>query len=443
MKEAKNNEGYKKLSTKMHKGTTLREIYRKDIFASYGLAKLYEIRRTLIKAKKANTKIIYLIDSLKHPEELKLLRETYGNSFFLIAVNSTKNERMINLKQRHGMTEDEAYELIVRDEEEVLNKQYGQRMSKVYEQADVFLKFDTSFNDVYRLVQLIFGNTNISPTRQEFLMQLAASAATFSSDLSRQVGAVLISKNGDVIGIGKNEVPKSGGGQYVEGDIPDGRDFTLKHDPNHKRRLELLDKISEKKKTNKSSQNQNAIREDKIKNLTEFHRSVHAEMEAILSAGRIGQSTLDSVIYCTTFPCHNCAKHIIAAGIKSVYFIEAYPKSLATELHRDSLIQDESDDLNSNKVELKRFYGIGPKRYFDLFSLTLTNGEKIDRKEDENSEEPWSVRLFDIDKCYPRFKLKISHAILKEMIEIDWLILQNSILKSKSKKEFSLLLKTA
>ncbi|MFD2579396.1 deaminase [Novosphingobium colocasiae] len=53
-----------------------------------------------------------------------------------------------------------------------------------------------------------------------------------------------------------------------------------------------------------------------------FSRSVHAEMEAIVSVARIGKgSTVESTLYTTTFPCHNCARHIVAAGITRVVFL--------------------------------------------------------------------------------------------------------------------------
>jgi deoxycytidylate deaminase len=71
--------------------------------------------------------------------------------------------------------------------------------------------------------------------------------------------------------------------------------------------------------------------------ITEFGRPVHAEMEAILSCARIGISPKMGTLYCTTFPCHNCAKHIVAAGIKRVVYVEPYPKSKAEKLHSDSL----------------------------------------------------------------------------------------------------------
>lgn len=60
----------------------------------------------------------------------------------------------------------------------------------------------------------------------------------------------------------------------------------------------------------------------RLMNLTEFTRAVHAEMEALLSAARVGVSVRGATLYTTTFPCHNCAKHIVDSGIARVVFIE-------------------------------------------------------------------------------------------------------------------------
>ena len=38
----------------------------------------------------------------------------------------------------------------------------------------------------------------------------------------------------------------------------------------------------------------------------------------------------------TTCPCHNCTRHIIAAGLSSVTYIEPYPKSRAADPHEDA-----------------------------------------------------------------------------------------------------------
>jgi deoxycytidylate deaminase len=47
---------------------------------------------------------------------------------------------------------------------------------------------------------------------------------------------------------------------------------------------------------------------------------VHAEMNAIINAARIGVSTMDTSMYLTCgIPCTNCGKAIINAGIKEIY----------------------------------------------------------------------------------------------------------------------------
>ena len=53
-------------------------------------------------------------------------------------------------------------------------------------------------------------------------------------------------------------------------------------------------------------------------------RTIHAEMNAILQAARQGSSVEGSEIYVTTFPCFNCMKHIIQAGIKKVYYYQDF-----------------------------------------------------------------------------------------------------------------------
>jgi hypothetical protein len=112
--------------------------------------------------------------------------------------------------------------------------------------------------------------------------------------------------------------------------------------------------------------------------ITEFGRAVHAEMEAILSSARSGANPRGGTLYCTTFPCHNCAKHIVAAGLERVVYVEPYPKSQARVLHPDSIA---FDTYETGKVVFQPFVGIGPRRYFDLFSMTLGSGYDVIRKD--------------------------------------------------------------
>src|ERR687891_1844503 len=74
-----------------------------------------------------------------------------------------------------------------------------------------------------------------------------------------------------------------------------------------------------------------------VKDLIEFSRSIHAEMTVLLNAARSAISPAETWLYCTTFPCHNCARHLVTAGVSRVYFIEPYVKSLAVDLHYDAI----------------------------------------------------------------------------------------------------------
>ncbi len=107
---------------------------------------------------------------------------------------------------------------------------------------------------------------------------------------------------------------------------------------------------------------------------------VHAEMESILSCARSEISTYRTTLYCTTFPCHNCAKHIVASGITKVVYIEPYPKSKAFDFHKDSITSSENID-DKEKVIFEPFVGVGPRCFFNQFSINLGVGYKIERKD--------------------------------------------------------------
>src|SRR5262249_34414372 len=87
-------------------------------------------------------------------------------------------------------------------------------------------------------------------------------------------------------------------------------------------------------------------------------------------------------------PCHNCAKHIVGAGIRKVVYVEPYPKSQAAILHGDAIEIDPVEVL-TNKVGFMPFVGVGPRRYFDLFSVKLSSGYPVARKGNKGNVVPW------------------------------------------------------
>jgi len=102
-----------------------------------------------------------------------------------------------------------------------------------------------------------------------------------------------------------------------------------------------------------------------------------------LTCARSGVSPVGGTLSTTTFPCHNCTRHIVAAGISRVIYIEPYAKSRAEELHNDAIIVEEraqDEERHKRKVPFTPFVGVRPRRYFDLFSLTLGRGFELIRK---------------------------------------------------------------
>jgi cytidine deaminase len=230
-------------------------------------------------------------------------------------------------------------------------------------------------------------------------MFLARAAAIRSSDLSRQVGAAIMTEEGDLVALGCNEVPKAHGGLYwSDEDRIDGRDFQRGVDPSVEAKAEILAETLSALSKNKLIVEQYAnkiedlvqdllgekygqsLRGAQITNLLEFGRIVHAEMAAITDAARRGFSVKGTILFCTTFPCHMCARLIIASGIKTVVFIEPYPKSKTKDLYDDSVEIDEIEG-NPNKVVFKSFVGISPNRYIPFFRILRRkdkNGRVLD-----------------------------------------------------------------
>ena len=76
-------------------------------------------------------------------------------------------------------------------------------------------------------------------------------------------------------------------------------------------------------------------------------RTVHAEANALLQCAKFGVATNDTDLYVTHFPCLQCCKQIIQAGIKRVYYEEDYRNhELAIQLFEEA-------NVSLHKIELK------------------------------------------------------------------------------------------
>lgn len=64
----------------------------------------------------------------------------------------------------------------------------------------------------------------------------------------------------------------------------------------------------------------------------ELCRGIHAEQNAIIQAAYHGVSIQASALYCTNLPCSICAKMIINAGIREIYYQSGYADAMAGQM---------------------------------------------------------------------------------------------------------------
>jgi deoxycytidylate deaminase len=391
------------------------------------------------------SKAAYLIHQFKRKEEVELLRSVYGRLFFQVSVYSRRGSRVDYLSQRfaEGMNSADANryrsdaEALVQQDENEVDQPHGQRVGKIFHDADFIINSDLNSpsvsDQVNRFGELIFNSNSISPTKFEYGMFLAKAAALRTLDLSRQVGAAIFSQTGEIISLGSNEVPKALGGTYWSDDKFDDREWVRGIDSNDKRKREILtgifDAIAPNENHKKWLQKKEVIG-SQFMDALEYGRIVHAEMSAISDAARNGRAIRNSILYSTTFPCHMCAKHIVAAGIQTVIFLEPYPKSLASDLHSDSIEIEGSDRgqyTDFPAVRFEHFFGVTPRRYRDLF-------ERGKRKTDEGVFQAYrdGVKRPFIDIKAP-FYFALERTVIK-LLSTDLISRQKTTPAFKSKK---------
>ncbi len=406
-------------------GDTLRTEVGDFALASLAIGKIREKRGT---REAGADRIAFIIETLKHREEVEMFRRVYHESFRLVAVHCDRETRETRLAGKPkdpakyaGASIEDVRIFMDRDEKDGSNN-HGQQVRDAFYLADYFLDNTEDAasganltDDVDRFTKLVLGNELVRPTLGERAMYHAHASAMQSSCLSRQVGAALVSSSGDVVATGTNDVPRYGGGVYSEGDKEDNRchawewtDGKIKfigcHNDRRKSQLrkdisrwiadEFAEKIAEvvhpepnlkgltlaKARADAEAHVRQVLEEGEakfegipgVKDLIEYSRAIHAEMDAVLSAARAGFSTVGTSLFCTTYPCHSCARHLVTAGVAQVFFIEPYVKSLATELHYDAIANRPLPTSRPPKPQQQMtvipFTGVGPRMYEDFFT---------------------------------------------------------------------------
>jgi deoxycytidylate deaminase len=395
---------FKKTQALIEAGNKLRSENGNSVLAELAIQKIALNRERLRATDNSNnyaSRTCYVIDSIKNDEELDLFRLIYGNIFYFVGVFSNVEERAKNLTNS-GMKTSDVHTLFDRDSGEELA--HGQKVGDTFVKADFFLRINDSTSKsisakIARFFDLIFNTDIITPTCDETAMYHAFAAASNSACLSRQVGASITNSKGEILSVGWNDVPKAGGGVYTfsnsdqlgDGDrrcmnIQGGKCFNDSEKQIIRdalvEQLVQAGLVAEEKRESAIE----VIRSSRIKELIEFSRAVHAEMHAIIiGSQKAGHEVIGGKLYCTTYPCHNCARHIVASGIKEVYYIEPYRKSLATKLHYDSITENENE--KDEKLKVLMFDGVSPRRYLEFFTMVPNSRKKDGEKKKYNKKD--------------------------------------------------------
>jgi len=141
------------------------------------------------------------------------------------------------------------------------------------------------------------------PDWNEYFMRMAELAAERSTCIRRRVGAVLV-KDKRVLATGYNGAPTK---------IP---------------HCEETGCWREKKNVPSGERH-------------EICRGIHAEQNLIAQAALHGVKTEGATVYCTTQPCIICAKLLINAGIKKIYYKNSYDDQFTKKMLDQSEIEYE------------------------------------------------------------------------------------------------------
>ncbi|MGY3132282.1 deoxycytidylate deaminase [Bradyrhizobium sp. USDA 4501] len=338
----------------------------------------------------------YILDSIRHPAEVELLRRVYQDAFVLVGIvceAKVRQNRIVNKYTNAGAGDAEKF--MRRDARDI--EKHGQRVSDAFHMADFFVDNTTDqflegqepnpdwdiSDNLSRLIRIMTVADVVRPTISETAMHDAYGASLQSACLSRQVGAALLDATGNIVATGTNEVPRAGGGVYGESFQSHQDDHRCvfqkvgKYCSNTREQNTIINKLIEDIPELHALDNIRKnklrldLRESRVGDLLEFSRAVHAEMDAVFSAGRKGVTTIGTRLFVTTFPCHYCARGIVAAGIDEVQYIEPYPKSQALSLHPDAITINAKDwrepSKGGNKVLFRAFTGVAPRLYKRAF----------------------------------------------------------------------------
>jgi deoxycytidylate deaminase len=284
-----------------------------------------------------------VIDGIRNFGEAQILRNRYPK-FFLLALHASRATQWERVKKSYNGNSRLFERDLARDSAEDFPE--GQQVSICVQQSDyvlvneddagssasrdakIFSRLKKDLELMRNTDDLAAGSYCRQPTAEEVEMATAFSQSHMSCCYKRKVGAVIINPQNIPLSLGYNENPV--------GMQPclTAYNYCFKDEDMHKK----LEKMEEYK-CPRCGEGMSGIgppwkctNADCRENLKlvffpsrnmELCTAIHAEERAIRSLG--GRSAEGGTMFTTTYPCFQCARYIVDAGIKRVVYVEAYP----------------------------------------------------------------------------------------------------------------------
>lgn len=162
--------------------------------------------------------------------------------------------------------------------------------------------------------------------------RIALEIATHSSCCRKQVAALIV-KNGRIVSTGINGSPS---GQLECKDY--FSDYCKEHSIDNKIFKTRLNDVNDDL--------------NKLHHTFAERYEIHSEQNAIAELSKNEVNAIGADMICTLSPCSNCAKLIVAAGIKRLFFIEQYDRDTSgIDLCANSGLEVYKVDLAEKRIE--------------------------------------------------------------------------------------------
>ncbi len=348
------------------------------------------IRKIISSYKKGFKHRRFVIDAFRNPFEVEYFKRRYAE-FYLLCLYRPPEDRARSLKMT--MSQGQISQIWAKERGEAptdgRNKEdcpkckdnigwwiTGQDIPACAQKADVFISPRTGDRvhlkyQLSRLLVLIHKPGSLTPSKDEHSMQIASTARRMSGCLSRQVGAVVVGRNGYMLGIGWNNPPDG----HVPCSLRTCEDLLAVSDTDDKAYSQF--EKSERFRSHIERKAAGAVpfcfrselqAVEKVKK-AEYTRALHAEENAFLQTAKTGGNSLeDSTLFTTASTCTLCAKKAYHLGVQRIVYIDEY----------DDMALEQTLLTGSRKIRYEQFEGVTGGAYFSLFSPLIPEKDLVE-----------------------------------------------------------------